>query len=258
MKFYNKVALITGGTSGIGYSVAESLMKEGAKVAIVGRNAEKGEKALQKLKEIHSDVMYLSANISNSNDVRNMVRKTVSTFGHLDFAFNNAGNAEGKPALTHEYSEDDFDKMMGVTIKGVWLCLKYEIQEMLKTGGGSIVNTSSLDALICSAGTTAYAAGKSGVIALTRAVAQEYGSYGIRVNTVTPGAIRTPMIESKFKDLTMEQAKSLEEKYSNSNATGRIGKPEEVAAAVIWLLSEEASYITGQNLIVDGGVSFIH
>ncbi|WP_042221818.1 SDR family NAD(P)-dependent oxidoreductase [Oceanobacillus manasiensis] len=258
MKFYNKVALVTGGTSGIGYSVAERLMKEGAKVVIVGRNVEKGEKAIQKLKEIHSDVMYLSVDISNSNDVKKMVRKTVSSFGKLDVAFNNAGNAEGKPALTHEYSEDDFDKMMGVTIKGVWLCLKYEIQEMLKTGGGAIVNTSSLDALICSAGTTAYAAGKSGVIALTRAVAQEYGTYGIRVNALTPGAIRTPMIESKFQDLTIEQAKLLEDKYSNFNAAGRIGKPEEAAAAVIWLLSDEASYITGQNIIVDGGVSFIN
>ncbi|MFD1335793.1 SDR family NAD(P)-dependent oxidoreductase [Oceanobacillus iheyensis] len=257
MNFDKKVALITGGTSGIGFSVAKSLMKEGAKVVIVGRNPNKGEDALQKLKQIHSDVKYLSVDISSSNDVRQMVRSTVSSFGKLDFAFNNAGNSEGKPALTYEFSEDDFDKMMGVTIKGVWLCLKFEIQAMLKTGGGSIVNTSSLDALVCSGGTTAYAAGKSGVNALTRAVAQEYGTYGIRVNTLTPGAIRTPMIESKFRDLPKEQASLLEEKYKNLNAIGRIGNPEEAAAAVSWLLSGEARYITGQNIIVDGGVSFI-
>lgn len=257
MKFKNKVALITGGTSGIGLSVAESLMKEGSKVVIVGRNPEKGEAALKKLAQIHSDVRYLSVDVSNSNEVEEMVKSTVSTFGKLDFAFNNAGNAEGKPALTHEFSEEDFDRMMGVTIKGVWLCLKYELKAMLENGGGSIVNTSSLDALICSPYTTAYAAGKSGVIALTRAVAQEYGNHGIRVNTITPGAIRTPMIESKFEKLSEEQAKLLEKKYNNLNALGRIGKSEEAASVVSWLFSDESTYITGQNIIVDGGVSFV-
>jgi NAD(P)-dependent dehydrogenase (short-subunit alcohol dehydrogenase family) len=258
LRFENKVALITGGTSGIGLSVAESLMKDGAKVLIGGRNPDKGQAALEKLKQIHSDVMYFSVDVSNSTEVKKMVETTVSSFGKLDFAFNNAGNSEGKPALTHEFSEEDFDNMMGVTIKGVWLCLKYELQAMLKNGGGSIVNTSSLDALLCSPGTTAYAAGKSGVIALTKAVAQEYGRQGIRVNTLTPGAIRTPMIESKFEKLSEEQAKFLKEKYNSLNALGRIGKSEEAAAAVTWLLSDDSSYITGQNMIADGGVSFVN
>lgn len=257
MRFENKVALITGGTSGIGLAVAHSLAQEGAKVVIVGRNQKKGEKALQRLKQIHSDVMYLSVDVSKANEVKEMVHKTVSTFGKLDFAFNNAGNAEGKTALTHEFSEEDFDNMMGVTIKGVWLCMKYELRAMLENGGGSIVNTSSLDALLCSPGTTAYATGKSGIITLTKCVAQEYGKQGIRVNTLTPGAIRTPIIDSKFEGLSAEEAKRLEDKYNNLNALGRIGTPKEAAAVVTWLMSDEANYITGQNIIADGGVKFV-
>ncbi|WP_041580553.1 SDR family NAD(P)-dependent oxidoreductase [Bacillus sp. 1NLA3E] len=257
MKFEDKVALITGGTSGIGLSVARSLTKEGAKVVIVGRNQNKGDLAIKKLKQIHSDVMYLSVDVSKSNEVEQMVHTTVSTFGKLDFAFNNAGNAEGKPALTHEFSEEDFDSILGVTIKGVWLCMKYELQAMLENGGGSIVNTSSLDALLCSPGTTAYATGKSGIITLTKCVAQEYGKQGIRVNTLTPGAIRTPMIDSKFEGLSVEEAKRLEDKYNSLNALGRIGTPKEAAAVVTWLMSDEATYITGQNIIADGGVNFI-
>ena len=131
MRFENKVALITGGTSGIGLAVAQSLAQERAKVVIVGRNHKKGEAAIQRLKQIHSDVLYLSVDVSMSNEVKQMVHTTVETFGKLDFAFNNAGNAEGKPALTHKFSEEDFDNMMGVTIKGVWLCMKYELQAML-------------------------------------------------------------------------------------------------------------------------------
>lgn len=257
MRFENKVALITGGTSGIGLAVAQSLAQEGSKVVIVGRNQKKGETALQRLKQIHSDVMYLSVDVSKSNEVKQMVHKTVSTFGKLDFAFNNAGNAESKTALTHEFSEEDFDNMMGVTIKGVWLCMKYELRAMLENGGGSIVNTSSLDAFLCSPGTTTYATGKSGIITLTKCVAHEYGKQGIRVNTLTPGAIRTPMIDSKFEGLSAEEAIRLEDKYNNLNTLGRIGTPKEAAAVVTWLMSDEATYITGQNIIADGGVSFV-
>jgi NAD(P)-dependent dehydrogenase (short-subunit alcohol dehydrogenase family) len=257
MRFKDKVALITGGTSGIGLAVAQSLAKEGAKVVIVGRDQNKGESAIHKLNQIHSDVMYLSADISKSSDVQQMVHTTVSTFGKLNLAFNNAGNAEGKSALTHEFSEEAFDNMIGVTIKGVWLCMKYELQAMLENGGGSIVNTSSLDAFLCSPGTTAYATGKSGIITLTKCVAQEYGKHGIRVNSLTPGAIRTPMIERKFEGLSLEEAKILEGRYNSLNALGRIGTSKEAAAVVTWLMSDEATYITGQNIIADGGIRFV-
>jgi len=258
MRFENKVAVITGGTSGIGLAVAQSLMEEGAKVVIAGRSRPRGEVALTKLKQIHPDVLFVPVDVSKSSEVENMVHTALTTFGKLDFAFNNAGNSEGKPALTHEFSEEDFDHMMGVTIKGVWLCMKYELRAMLQNGAGAIVNTSSLDALLSSPGTTAYAAGKSGINTLSRCVAQEYGSEGIRVNTLTPGAFRTPMIERKFAGLSAEDAIRLEGKYNNLNALGRIGTPKEAAAVVTWLLSDDASYITGQNIITDGGVNFVN
>ena len=168
MKFKDKVALITGGTSGIGLAVAQSLVEEGAKVVIVGRSQSKGEAAIRQLKQIHADMMYLSVDVSKAMEVEKMIQTTVSTFGKLDFAFNNAGNAEGTPASNHECSEEDFDHMMGVTVKAVWLCMKYELQAMLKNGSGSIVNTSSLDAYLCSPGTTMYAAGKSAIMTLDK------------------------------------------------------------------------------------------
>lgn len=257
VKFENQVALITGGTSGIGLAVAERLLHEGGKVVIVGRNKERGNSALEKLKQISPHVLFLSVDVSKGIEVEQMVKETVNTFGSIDFAFNNAGNAEGTPALTHEFSEENFDHMMGSTIKGVWLCMKYELQAMIENGGGSIVNTSSLDALICSAYTTAYAAGKSGILALTRGVAQEYGNKGIRVNAITPGAIRTPMMERKFENLTEEQSEMLEERYNSLNALGRMGTSSEAADVVTWLFSKESSFVTGQNIIVDGGVSIV-
>ncbi|WP_075980719.1 SDR family NAD(P)-dependent oxidoreductase [Bacillus massilinigeriensis] len=257
MEFNNKVALITGGTSGIGLSVAASLAQKGAKVVVVGRNSSKGEEAIQELKQIHSDVVFLSKDVSQSSEIKQMVDETLSIFGTLDFAFNNACHAEMTPARTHEFSEEDFDRMMGITIKSVWLCMKYELQAMLKGGGGSIVNTSSLDAFVCHPGITAYTVGKSGIITLSKCVAREYGKQGIRVNTLTPGAIRTPMIERKFEGLSKEEGNMLEEKYQNINALGRMGTPEEAANVVTWLMSEKSSYITGQNIILDGGVSYI-
>ena len=257
MKFKDQVALITGGTSGIGLAVAERLLHERAKVVIAGRNRERGNAALEKLNQISPHVKFLSVDVSKRIEVEQMVKETVSSFGKLDFAFNNAGNAEGTPALTHEFSEEDFDHMMGSTIKGVWLCMKYELQAMLAHGGGAIVNTSSLDALICSAYTTAYAAGKSGILALTRGVSQEYGNKGIRVNAITPGAIRTPMMERKFENLTAEQSNLLEEKYNSLNALGRMGTSSEAADVVTWLFSNESTFVTGQNIIIDGGVSVV-
>lgn len=257
MKFENKVALITGGTSGIGLAVAKQLAEGGAKVVIVGRDKNKGEKALDELRKIHSDVLYVSADVTQSAEVKNMVSKTVEAFGTLDFAFNNAANVEVNSLPTHQFREEDFDKLIDVTLKGVWLCLRYEIQAMLTGKGGSIVNTSSVDALLCSAGTAIYAAGKSGVIALTKSIAQEYGSDGIRINSICPGAIRTPLLEKKFHGLTPEQAQAVEQKYNSLNALRRIGKAEEAASVVTWLLSEESSFVTGQNIVVDGGITYI-
>ncbi|RXT03887.1 SDR family NAD(P)-dependent oxidoreductase [Ammoniphilus sp. CFH 90114] len=257
MKFDNKVALITGGTSGIGFAAAKQLAEGGAKVAIIGRDQNKGEHALSELRKIHSDVMYLSVDVTQSTEVKKMVADTIARFGKLDIAFNNAANDEVRSLPTHEFLEEDFDKLILVTLKGVWLCMKHEIEAMLRGTGGTIVNTSSVDALLCSAGTAVYAAGKSGVIALTKSIAQEYGSRGIRINSLCPGAIRTPLLERKFLHLTPDEVHAVEEKYNSFNALKRIGRPEEAASVATWLLSEESSYVTGQNIVVDGGIQVV-
>ncbi len=257
MDFKDKVALITGGTSGIGFTVAKKLAENDAKVVIVGRNKEKGKNTLAELRQINANVEFLSADITKSEQVKSVLRQTLDCFGGLDLAFNNAANDEITHAPTHEFSEEDYDRLMDITLKSVWLSLKYELQIMYKQKSGVIVNTSSVDALLCSAGTAVYSAGKSGVIALSKSIAQEYGKHGIRVNTVSPGAIRTPLLEKKFVNMTKEEALQLESKYREFNALGKIGTPDEAAEVVLWLLSDKASYVTGQNIVVDGGICFI-
>jgi NAD(P)-dependent dehydrogenase (short-subunit alcohol dehydrogenase family) len=257
MEFKGKVALITGGTSGIGFAVAKKFAEKGARTMIVGRNEEKGVKALKELKQIHSDIEFMSADVTKGEQVWNMVSKTIELFGRLDYAFNNAANDEVKMASTHEFAEEDYDQLMNVTLKSVWLCMKYELQVMDKQRSGGIVNTSSVDALLCSAGTAVYSAGKSGVIALSKSIAQEYGKHGIRVNTLSPGAIRTPLLERKFQPLTDSEKEVVENRYKEWNALGRIGSPDEAASVAMWLFSNDSSYVTGQNIISDGGICFI-
>lgn len=257
MKINDKVAFITGGTSGIGFAVAKKLAEKGAKIVIAGRNTERGQHALSELKQIHSNILFLPADVTRSEHVKRIVNQTLECFGGLDLAFNNAANDEITPAPTHEFSEEDFEHLIDITLKSVWLCMKYELQIMYKQKSGTIVNTSSIDALFCSAGTAVYSAGKSGVIALSKLIAQEYGEHGIRINSVSPGAIRTPLLEKKFTSLPKEQALVLENKYREFNALGRIGSPEEAASVVIWLLSNQSSYVTGQNIVTDGGICFI-
>lgn len=257
MEFKNKVALITGGSSGIGFAVAKKLAEKGSKIAIVGRNEKKGQIALEKLRQIHQDILFISSDVTKSEQVKGIVQKTLHKFGRLDFAFNNAANDEVTFAFTAEFTEEDYDHLIDVTLKSVWLCMKYELQVMSKQGTGVIVNTSSVDALLCSAGTAVYSAGKSGVIALSKSAAQEYGRLGVRINALSPGAIRTPLLERKFSRVSEEEALKVEERYRELNALGRIGSSDEAASIVVWLFSNDSSYITGQNIIADGGISFI-
>jgi NAD(P)-dependent dehydrogenase (short-subunit alcohol dehydrogenase family) len=266
LRFQDKVALITGGTSGIGFSTAKLLASEGASVVIVGRNERKGSEAIKELHSISSKLLFVAGDVTNARDVEGFVSQTLSTFGRMDFAFNNAANADKADAVpTHELREEIFDYHLNTTLKSVWLCMKYEIAAMLEQDSkllgdknkGSIVNTSSLDALICSAGTAIYAAGKSGVIAMSKALAQEYGPYGIRVNSLCPGAFKTPMLERFFKGLSNEETEQLTNRFNSLSALGRIGRPEEAADVVAWLFSNESSYVTGQNIIVDGGVTVL-
>lgn len=257
MEFRKKVALITGGTSGIGFAVAKKLAEKGSKIVIVGRDKDRGRKACEKLRQIHQDILFISTDVTKGIEVKNMVKTAMQNFGRLDFAFNNAANDEVTFAYTAEFSEDDYDHLIDTTLKSVWLCMKYELQVMSQQGYGVIVNTSSVDALLCTAGTAVYSAGKSGVIALSKSTAHEYGRQGIRVNTVSPGAIRTAMLERKFKHATKEEALKLENCYKELNALGRIGSSDELASIVVWLFSNDSSYITGQNIIADGGISYI-
>lgn len=254
--FEEKVGIITGGTSGIGFATAELLAKEGMYVVIASRSAEKGEEALSTLRKWSPKSTFIKTDVTNSQDVKHLVSQTYSTFGKIDIGFNNAANAEAPSNATHQFKEEDFDHLINVTLKSVWLCMKYQLQVMTKQNSGVIVNTSSMDALLCSAGTGVYAAGKSGVIALTKSVAQEYGHKNIRINSLCPGAFRTSMLEEKFSTLSSEEKLKLNESYQKLNALGRIGDPFEAAKAVKWLLSDDASFVTGQNIIVDGGIGF--
>jgi len=257
MKFLDKVALITGGSSGIGLAVAKNMAEEGAKIVLASRSEKKGIKALKELHTISADAIFISTDVTQSIQVEQMINETLKIFGQLDFAFNNAANLEipSSPS-THESLEGSYDKLMDVVLKSVWLCMKYELTVMENQKSGGIVNTSSMDALVCSAGTAIYAAGKSGVIALSKSIAQEYGRSGIRVNSFCPGAFMTPMLTSHFEGLSPEEKKAKENTYKDFNALGRIGDTREAASIVSWLFSEDSSYVTGQNIIADGGTRF--
>jgi NAD(P)-dependent dehydrogenase (short-subunit alcohol dehydrogenase family) len=243
--FQNKVAIVTGGSFGIGRAAAIAFAARGAKVAI-GDWAEDSE-TLKAIKSNGGEAIFVKCDVSKDVDVKNLVTKTLSQFGRLDFAFNNAG-IEGSSAPTHECSEENWDKTIGVNLKGVWLCLKYEIMQMLKTGGGAIVNNASIAGLVGFTNIPAYVASKHGVIGLTKNAALEYAKAKIRVNVVCPGVIKTPMI-----DRFTGKSKEVEKQFENMEPVGRLGQPEEVAEAVMWLCSDASSFVTGDAIPVDGG-----
>ena len=190
----------------------------------------------------------MTADVSKTDEVQRMVSETVSRFGRIDAAFNNAGIHTGTRIPFHEYPEDEWDRVIGVNLKGVWLCIKYELPQMLAQGGGAIVNTSSVAGLVASSGTSAYTASKHGVAGLTKSAAMDYARQGIRVNAVAPGVIMTPMM-----DLIMESNNTPQEELHNDQPIGRMGKPEEIAEVVVWLCTDAASYVTGHVLPIDGG-----
>jgi NAD(P)-dependent dehydrogenase (short-subunit alcohol dehydrogenase family) len=239
-----KVALITGGASGIGRGTALVFAREGARVAIADIQVEQGHETVRLVKEAGGEAIFVKCDVSVASEVEAAVGKVVETLGRLDCGFNNAG-IDSAMAKTADCTEADWDRVIAVNLKGVWLCLKYEIPQMLKQGSGAIVNTASIGGMRGLGGMSNYCASKGGIVMLTRTAALEYAKSGIRINAVCPGGINTPMSKRLVKQPMMSETRG--------NAMKRWGKPQEVGEAVVWLCSEAASFVTGHAMAVDAG-----
>ena len=242
-----KVALVKGGGSGIGRATALTFAREGAKVLVADVAVEGGQETVQRIKAIGGEAQFVQVDVAKAAAVEALVTQAVQTYGRLDCAFNNAG-IEGAIQPTADYGEEHWDRVIAVNLKGVWLCMKYELQQMPTQGNGAIVNTASAAGLVGLPSGSAYAASKHGVVGLTKTAALEYAKANIRVNAVCPGGVRTPMMERTFQQIPgfAEAAVALE-------PVGRLAAPEEIAEAVVWLCSDAASFVTGHAMAVDGG-----
>jgi NAD(P)-dependent dehydrogenase (short-subunit alcohol dehydrogenase family) len=242
-----KVGVVTGGTSGIGRDAALLFAKAGAKVVVAGRRELEGNETIDLIRSAGGEGLFVKTDVSQAGEVQALMQKTVDKFGRLDLAFNNAG-IEGKWIPITEQAEEDWDRVIDINLKGVWLCLKHEIQQMLKQGsGGAIVNMASVAGLMGSAGAGTYCASKHGVIGLTKTAALEYARSGIRVNVVCPAVIETAMAERIFGEPEVNK------RILGMHPIGRFGTPMEIAEAVVWMCSSKASFMTGQSLVLDGG-----
>lgn len=242
-----KVALVTGASSGIGRATALAFAREGAKVVVADVTVEGGEETVALVKKTGGEAIFVKTDVSKAAEVETLVNKAVATYGRLDCAHNNAGIA-GKSKTVVDDTEDNWDRILAINLKGVWWCMKYEIAQMLKQGGGAIVNTASDAGLIGVRRGGAYVASKHGVVGLTKTAALEYAKAGIRVNCVCPGPIDTPMLQG-----IGGRNPQVIEKMATAQPGGRLGKPEEIAEAAVWLCSDAASFVTGLPMPVDGG-----
>ncbi len=248
MMMDGRVAIVTGGNSGIGRATAVALGREGAKVTVAARRASEGEETVRLVKEAGSDAIFVKTDVAIENDVRLLVEKTVETYGRLDYAVNNAGIGEKMTPLVEQTSEK-FDQIMNTNVKGVWLSMKYEIPWMIKNGGGAIVNTSSGAGLVGFPQMPVYIASKHAVLGLTKSAALEYAKSGIRINAIAPGGVETDMLTQ-----TVGNDPQFLETFRSMHPIGRIGRPEEIANTIVWLLSDKASFVLGHTLLVDGGI----
>jgi NAD(P)-dependent dehydrogenase (short-subunit alcohol dehydrogenase family) len=245
--FAGKVAFITGAANGIGRAAALAFARQGASVVVADVSEQRNE-TVRLIEEAGGRALAVSCDVSHAEDVKAALNKAVDAFGRLDFAFNNAGVEQKKLSPVAELDETEWDRIQNIDLRGVFLCMKYEIPLILKQGGGAIVNTSSGAGVIGIKGNPAYTAAKHGVIGLTRSAALDYAAQNIRINAVCPGYIDTPMMQ-RFTGGTPEgRAKVISEE-----PVGRMGKPEEIAATVLWLCTESAGFVIGHALVVDGG-----
>jgi NAD(P)-dependent dehydrogenase (short-subunit alcohol dehydrogenase family) len=241
------VALVTGGAAGIGRAASLAFARRGANVVIADLKVDQGNDVSQSIRRNGGEALFIRTDVSRTDDVERLIGKTVSTFGRLDSAFNNAG-IEGQLATTVDCGEENFDRTIAVNLRGIWLCMRYEIQQMLRQGGGTIVNMSSVAGLVGFPNLPAYVASKHGVIGLTKTAALEYAKSRIRVNAICPGVIHTEMI-----DRVTGKNPVVEKQFIDLEPMGRMGTPEEIAEAAVWLCSTAASFVTGYALAVDGG-----
>lgn len=247
-QFESKVALVTGGNAGIGQAIALAFAKEGAKVVITGRRESEGNESVALIKNAGGAAHFVQSDVSKTEDIHAMVKACVDIYGGLDIAVNNAG-VEGTPFVpAADLDEAVWDQVMGINLKGVWLSMKYEIPEILKRGGGSILNMSSVAGLKGGRLGVSYYASKHGVIGLTRAAAAEYAPHGIRINAICPAVVKTAMVERAFL-----HNPDLADMLTKMHPLGRFGEPHEVASAALWLCSDGASFVTGIAHPVDGG-----
>lgn len=245
--FNGEVAIVTGSSSGIGRASAIEFSKEGAKVVVADVLEKGANETVELIKKNGGEAIFIKCDVSNPKEVEQMVRKTISAFGRLDVAFNNAG-IEGEQAYTADCTLENWDRVININLKGIWLCMKYEIPEMIKQKKGAIVNCSSVAGLVGFPAIPAYVASKHGVVGLSKTAALEYAKQGIRVNAICPGVIKTPMID-RFTHGNAEA----ESQLIKMEPVGRMAGPEEVAALAVWLCSDKASFMTGYPYAVDGG-----
>lgn len=245
--YTGKVAFVTGAANGIGRATALAFAREGANVVVADISEQGNQETARMIEDLGGRAIAVKCDVTRTEDVRAALSKTIETFGRLDFAFNNAG-VEQKTAVTAELDEAEWDRIVNIDLRGVFLCLKHEIPLMLKQGGGAIVNTSSSAGVKGFKGLAAYVAAKHGVVGLTRAAALDYAAQNIRINAVCPGIIDTPMMD-RFIGGTPEGR----EQVISQSPIGRMGQPEEIANAVVWLCSDAASFAIGHALVIDGG-----
>ncbi len=244
----NKIALVTGGGSGLGRATVQALAREGAKVLVADLNLESAHETVIMVAETGGEASAFAMDVTVATQVEAMVQTTVERYGRLDCAFNNAGIPGKVGTSVIDYEEEDWDRVIAVDLKGVWLGMKYELKQMLKQGRGVVVNTASIAGLVGLVGSSPYVASKHGVVGLTKTAALEFAQQNIRVNAVCPGVFRTPLVEKIIAELPER-----EELYLSAQPIGRMGRPEELAEAVVWLCSDAASFVTGHAFPIDGG-----